>query len=405
VARLVSFGTRHSLSGNAGAQRGITAASTWVESELRRYSQESGGRLQVQRDPFVAPAGPRVPVATQMSNVLAVLPGTSDPDRLYVVSAHLDSCVCAQDPLDATSDAPGADDDASGVAAVLELARVMSRQRFAATLVFALVVGEEQGLLGSTHLAERYRQRGVAVAGMISNDIVGSSAGGPVVRLFSEGVPSNESPEQARIRRAIGGENDAPSRQLARYLASIAERHVPGIEVRLVYRRDRYSRGGDHIPFAERGYPAVRFTEMRENYQHQHQRVRREGGVQYGDLAQEVDPSYVAAVARVNAAGLAALASAPAAPRGVTIDSAPSNDTALRWQAVPGAESYRIVWRDTTAARWQEERDVGPATSATLSGLSKDDHVFAVQAVGRDGHASLPVIPEPRQLRVPGATR
>ncbi|AGY59453.1 M20/M25/M40 family metallo-hydrolase [Gloeobacter kilaueensis] len=398
IRKLVSFGTRHTLSAKAAPDRGIAPATAWVHSEFERAARQGGARLEVKLDTFVQPVSARVPVPTQMTNVLAVLPGTSDPGRIYVVSGHLDSCVCAQDVLDATSDAPGADDDASGVAVVLELARVMAKERFPATIVFAAVVGEEQGLYGSAHLAEQYRAQGAQIEGMITNDIVGSSAGRtgpPALRVFSEGVPSDESEAQAKVRRSVGGENDAPSRQLARYIQEVAGRTVPGITVEPIWRRDRYSRGGDHIPFLQNGYPAVRFTEWLEDYRHQHQRLRTKDGIQYGDLPQFVDFNYVAQVARVNAVALASLALAPAAPKAVTIDSSLSNDTKLQWQAVPGAVGYQVVWRETTAPFWNHVQSTGTATSFTLPNLSKDNYFFGVQSLDSNGHASLVSFPKP----------
>ncbi|WP_218079818.1 M20/M25/M40 family metallo-hydrolase [Anthocerotibacter panamensis] len=407
IRKLVSFGTRHTLSDTTSPTRGIGAARAWVQSQFERYRAASGGRLQVMLDRFLQEKAERVPRPTELVNVLAVLPGTTDPERIYIVSGHLDSCVCNQDILDATSDAPGANDDASGVAAVLELARVMSQMKFDATLVFAAVVGEEQGLLGAAHLAQEYRKKNANVAAMITNDIIGSSVGGNgvrdnrTVRLFSEGVPTNEAESEVRVRRSVGGENDAPSRQLARYIKETAERYVPNMEVRLVYRRDRYSRGGDHIPFLQQGYPAVRMTELSEDYRHQHQKVRAEGGVQYGDLPEFVDFDYIANVARVNGAALAALASAPAQPTGVEIDGRLSDDTTLRWQPVsaPDLAGYQIVWRDTTAATWTQSRFVGPVTGYTVSGLSKDNYFFGVQAVDKAGHTSPVSFPKPANLR------
>ncbi len=402
VRKLVSFGTRHTLSKSSDPNRGIGPAIAWAQSEFERVSRESGGRLEVRLDRFTQPKADRVPEPTELTSVMAILPGTTDPDRIYVVSGHIDSCVCTQDVLDSTSDAPGADDDASGVAVVMELARVMATQRYPATIVFMAVVGEEQGLLGAAHIAETYKNRAANVAGMITNDIVGSSAGTPpgkpVIRLFSEGVPSDESEEQVRVRRSIGGENDAPSRQLARYLKESADRYVPGIEVRLVWRRDRYSRGGDHIPFLQRGYPAVRFTEYQEDYRHQHQRVRVENGVQYGDLPEFVDFDYVARVARVNGVGLASLATAPATPREVTIDGRLSSDTTLNWKPVPGATGYRVVWRDTAASLWTDAQTVGAVTTVTLP-LSKDNYFFGVQSMDANGHVSLTSYPTPSRLR------
>jgi Zn-dependent M28 family amino/carboxypeptidase len=305
-------------------------------------------------------------------------------------------------PTDAKCDAPGANDDASGTAAVLEMARVMARYKFEATIVFMAVVGEEQGLLGSTYFAEQAKKNNMNIEAMFTNDIVGNSLGGNgvrdrrTVRVFSEGVPSNESQAEAATRRSVGGENDSASRQLARFIKETSERYVP-VKVWMVYRRDRYSRGGDHIPFLERGYAAVRFTEPNENYQHQHQNVRIENGVQYGDLPQFVDFQYIASVARVNAASLAALALSPARPRNVTVVTRLSNDTELKWEANKETDvaGYEIVWRDTTAATWTNSRAAGNVLSYVVKGMSKDNYFFGVRAVDKQGNRSPVTYPRP----------
>ncbi|MEN3330889.1 MAG: hypothetical protein V7641_254 [Blastocatellia bacterium] len=407
IKKLVSFGTRHSLSDTASDTRGIGAARRWIKSEFERYSKDSGGRLQVEFDEFTQPAVARVPKPTQIVNVVATLPGrqAESKDRLYVVSGHYDSCVCAQDVLDGTSDAPGANDDASGTAAVMEMARVMSKYEFDATLVFMTVAAEEQGLLGSTHWAETAKQKNLNVAGMITNDIIGSSRAedGHVdnkrVRLFAEGVPpAKEMSPELRAALQTGGENDLPTRQLARSIKEIAERYVAGMTVTVVYRKDRYLRGGDHSPFLERGFAAVRMTEPNEDYKHQHQKVRSEKGVQYGDLPEFDDFNYIAQVARVNAAALANLALGPAAPANVEVETAQlENDTTLRWEAgkEPDIAGYQIVWRETTAPFWQHKQFVGNVTTFTVKGLSKDNVLFGVQAVDKDGNTSVAVYPRP----------
>jgi hypothetical protein len=407
IRKLAGFYTRHSLSEVDSDTRGIGAARRWIKSEFERYSRESGGRLRVEFDEFTQQAGPRVPAATQMVNVVATLPGTQpeSKDRVYVVSGHYDSCVCAQDVLDSTSQAPGANDDASGTAAVMEIARVMSKYQFDATLVFMAVVAEEQGLLGSTHWAETARQKGIDVAAMITNDIIGSSRAedGHVdnshVRVFAEGVPPvRETSPELRTLLQTGGENDGPTRQLARYIKEIGERYVAGMHVTVVYRRDRYLRGGDHSPFLDRGIPAVRMTEPNENYKHQHQKIRVEGGARYGDLPEFVDSKYVAEVARVNAAALTSLALAPGAPSGVEVETVRlENGTTLHWEAnkEPDLAGYRVVWRETTAPFWQHSLSVGNVTRYTIKSLSKDSYLFGVQAVDKDGNASMAVYPKP----------
>jgi len=336
--------------------------------------------------------------------VVATLRGTQPESaaRTYIVSGHYDS-MCTS-PTDAVCDAPGANDDASGTAAVLEMARVMAKYEFDATIIFMTVAGEEQGLLGSTYAAEQAKTKGIDVEAMFTNDIIGSSLGGNgvrdtrTVRVFSEGVPSSEKPEEATVRRGVGGENDSSSRQLARFIKETGERYAPAMRVMMVYRRDRYLRGGDHIPFVERGFAAVRFTEPNEDYRHQHQNVRIENGVQYGDLPQYDDFNYIANVARVNAASLAALALAPARPKNVGVITARlTNDTDLKWDAnkEPDLAGYEIVWRDTTSPVWTGARSVGNVTSFTMKGMSKDNYFFGVRAVDKKGNKSPVSFPHP----------
>ena len=406
IKKLVSFGTRHSLSDTESETQGIGAARRWIKSEMERYSRESGGRLQVEFDEFTQQPVARITKAVQLVNVVATLPGkqSESKDRIYVVSGHYDSCVCNKDVLDSTSPAPGANDDGSGTAAVMEIARVMSKYEFDATLVFMTVAAEEQGLLGATHWAETAKQKNLDVAGMITNDIIGSSRAedGHVddthVRVFAEGatLPKEITPE-LRTLVQTGGENDTPTRQLARFIKEAGEKYVSGFNVTVIYRRDRYGRGGDHSPFLDRGFAAVRMTEPNEDYKHQHQEVRKVEGVQYGDLPEYVDFKYIAQVARVNAAAMAALALAPAPPTGVEVDVRLENDTNLHWQAnkEPDLAGYEIVWRETTAPFWQNKVFVGNVTKYTVKGLSKDNYLFGVRAVDRDGNASVAVYPKP----------
>jgi len=403
IRQLVSFGTRNTLSEQNDPKRGIGAARDWLYAEFLKAAETSNGRMTVEKQSYEQQKAQRVPEPTIITNVVATLKG-SQPEatnRVYVVSGHYDS-MCSS-PTDAKCDAPGANDDASGTAAVLEMARVMAKFEFDATIVFVAVAGEEQGLLGSTHFAEQAKQKNWNIDGMFTNDIVGNTLGGNgirnrnTVRVFSEGVPTNETTAEATTRRSVGGENDSPSRQLARFIKDTAEGLVPQMNVMMVYRRDRYGRGGDHIPFLERGYPAVRFTETNEEFRHQHQNVRVEKSVQYGDLPQFVDFAYVANVARVNAAALAMLAYAPARPAGVTIVSRLSDDTELRWEAnkEPDLYGYEIVWRDTTWPAWQGVKAVGNVTSFTLKGMSKDNYFFGVRAVDKEGHRSPVTFPRP----------
>ncbi|GAA2656606.1 M20/M25/M40 family metallo-hydrolase [Paractinoplanes durhamensis] len=402
IRRLVAFGTRHTLSAQDDPVRGIGAARDWIASEFERYAAESGGRMTVALDSFIQPVSSRIPVPTRITNVVATLRGSVTPERVYVVTGHYDSRVT--DVLDATSDAPGADDDASGVAVVLELARVMATRSPEATIVFAAVAAEEQGLYGSDHLAQTFKDQGVQVYGMFSNDIVGTgdahdgTANDPrTVRLFVEGVPTAETAAEANVRRSVGGENDGPSRQLGRFVHEVASTPETGMRVRQIWRRDRYLRGSDHISFLLRGYPAARFTEPRENFAHEHQDVRVVDGVQYGDLIEFCDFGYIARVARVNAAALWSLAQAPGTPRGVVIDTTQlTNETTLRWQPNPEPDltGYELLWRETTAPDWTHTLDVGSVTTATVD-LSKDNVFFGVRAVDRDGNRSPVAAPQP----------
>ena len=414
IRKLVSFGTRNTLSEQNDPKRGIGAARDWLYAEFLKAANSSGGRMTVEKQSYEQQKAPRVPQPTVITNIVATLKG-SQPEatnRIYVVSGHYDS-MCSS-PTDAKCDAPGANDDASGTAAVLEMARVMAKYEFDATIVFMTVAGEEQSLLGSTHFAEQAKQKNWDVDAMLDNDIVGNTLGGNgvrdrnEVRVFSEGVPSNETPAEATTRRSVGGENDSASRQLARFMKETSDQYVPQMKVMLVYRRDRYGRGGDHIPFLERGYPAVRFTEVNEEFRHQHQNVRVENGVQYGDLPEFVDFAYVANVARVNAAALAELAWAPARPKNVVILTARlSNDTDLKWDAnkEPELAGYEIVWRDTTSPVWTNSKAVGNVTSFTMKGMSKDNYFFGVRAIDKDGNRSPVSYPRPQGRAQPTATR
>ena len=404
IRKLVSFGTRNTLSVQDDPNRGIGAARDWLYSEFLRAAEQAGGRMTVEKQAYEQQKAARVLSPTIVTNIVATLKGNQPESvsRVYVVSGHYDS-MCGS-PTDAKCDAPGANDDASGTAAVLEMARVMAKYRFDATIVFMAVAGEEQGLLGSTHFAEQATQNAMNIEAMFTNDIIGNTLGGNgvrdrrTVRVFSEGVPSNEKPEEANIRRGVGGENDSASRQLARFVSETGELYVPNMRVKMVYRRDRYLRGGDHIPFLERGFPAVRFTEPNEEYNHQHQNVRTENGIRYGDLPEFVDFAYVANVARVNAANLALLALAPAMPKKVNILTARlTNDTDLKWDGnqEPDLAGYEVVWRETTSSVWTGSRRVGNTTSYTMKGMSKDNYFFGVRALDKQGNRSPVSFPRP----------
>ncbi|RSD25839.1 M20/M25/M40 family metallo-hydrolase [Amycolatopsis eburnea] len=399
VRRLAAFGTRHTLSAQDDPVRGIGAARDWLYAQYQQIAAASGGRLTVELQSYVQPPADRIPVPTTITNVVATLHGSTDPGRVYVVSGHYDSR--RTDVMDFTGDAPGADDDASGVAVALELARVLSTRQPAATIVFAAVAGEEQGLYGSRYMAKQFKAAGTDVQAMFTDDIVGSSRADDgtrdpfTIRLFAEGVPTAETPAEANLRRSIGGENDSPPRQLARFVKSVAENDATGMAVRVIYRRDRYLRGGDHIGFLEQGYPAARFTEPNEDFAHQHQDVRVENGVQYGDLPEFCDFPFIARVARVNGAALWSLATAPGTPKGVKIRTAAlTNDSELLWDATPGATGYEVLWRETTAPDWTHALDVGPARTAKID-LSKDNVFFGVRAVGPGGSRSPAAFPAP----------
>lgn len=400
VVRLTQFGTRHTLSSQDDPVRGIGAATAWVYAQMQEFAAASGGRMTVQKQSFVQPVSPRVPAPTTITNVIATLRGDASPERVYVITGHLDSRVT--DVMNFTSDAPGADDDASGVAVVLELARVFATRRTRGTLVFAAVAGEEQGLYGSAHMAAQMKTAGTDVQAMFSNDIVGASSAWDgtrtdphTVRLFVEGIPTTETPAETTIRQSVGGENDGPSRQLGRFVQDVAPRELTGMNIRVVWRRDRYLRGSDHISFLRNGYPAARFTEPRENFNHEHQDTRIENGVQFGDLLQFVDFDYMARVAKVNGATLWSLAQGPGTPKNLKIIAAVlTNDTTLTWDrgTDPGLAGYEVVWRETTSPVWTHRLDVGDVTTATID-LVKDNVHFGLRAVDRHGHHSPVAFP------------
>ncbi len=409
IRKLAGFGTRNTLSETESESRGIGAARRWIKRELDACSKANGGRLEVAFDTHIAPVSPRIAKPTELINVVATLPGmqAESKERIYVVSGHYDSMPTL--PTDGTTDAPGANDDASGTAASMELACVMSKYQFDATLIFMAVAGEEQGLVGARLWATQAKGRNANIAGMITNDIIGNTKGadGTVikdrVRLFAEGVPPQKDlPDEVITALRTGGENDLPTRQLARHIKSSADRFLKDIKVDVIYRRDRYLRGGDHFPFLDLGYAAVRMTEPIENWQHQHQNPRVENGKQYGDLPEFVDFDYVAKVTRVNAVALASLALAPASPRDVQMETIQlENNTTLRWKAnvEPDLAGYKIVWRDTTAPFWQHSKDVGNVTRATIDGVSKDNFIFGLVAYDKDGFESPATYPTPFRLR------
>jgi hypothetical protein len=399
IEQLVGFGTRHTLSDTKSTTRGIGAARRWVKGRFATFSRTCGGCLEVTM-PGQIFTGDRLPGPTAIADVLAIQRGTSDPDRVIVISGHIDSRVT--NPMNATSDAPGADDDGSGTAAVIEAARVLSRHKFPATLVYAVLSGEEQGLYGGKLLAQYARQHNWHVEADLNNDIVGNTSGANgvkesgYVRVFSEGTRSVETPEEATRRRYNGGEVDSPSRNLARFVSELASQYIDGFKARMIYRTDRYSRGGDQVPMLAAGYPAIRFTEAIENYNREHQDVRVESGVHYGDTPDGIDFPYLANVTRLNAVTMAALAMAPAPPPTVKIEGAVSLDTTVSWSPAAGAARYRVWWRDTTSPLWTESK-LAPAdaTALVLKSVNIDDWFFGVSSVSADGYESPVEFPGP----------
>jgi len=409
IEKLVGFGNRSTISAqdeeSIKAGKGIGAAREWIKAEFERYSKDCGGCLEVKTDGFTEPPAERIPKPTEITNVYAVLRGT-DPqqaDRIVLVTGHYDSR--NSDNLNGTDPAPGANDDASGTAVSLECARVLSKAqiKFPATIIFLTAAGEEQGLYGSRHFAQMAKQQGWKIEAVLNNDIVGGNLGADqdasVVRVFSEGLPAATTEAEIRRIRALGGESDSLSRELARYIADVGRSYEAGVKPLLIFRLDRFLRGGDHYSFNQQGFAAVRFTEFREDYNHQHQNVRKDdaNGIEYGDLPKFIDFDYVAHVARLNAATLASLASAPAPPANVKMQAKNlDNDTALTWKPSAGAAAYEVVWRSTNAADWEYVQTVSSGARATLK-VSKDNVIFAVRAVDAAGHRSLPVVPEPER--------
>jgi hypothetical protein len=388
------------LSSQTDPARGIGAATAFVTQQLQAIATTSNGNMTVQQQTFTQPAGSTLPVPTTITNVIATLQGTASPERFYVVTGHLDSRVT--DVTNADDDAPGADDDASGVACVLELARLFATHQFPGTIVFGVVSGEEQGLFGSTFMAAQMKAAGNDVQGMFSNDIIGASHSFDghkpdpfTVRMFLEGVPTNATDNQIALLKAVGGENDSLSRQLGRFVNSVAPKDLTGMDIRLIWRRDRYLRASDHVSFQGQGYSAARFTEPRENFNHEHQDVQVVNGVQLGDLIEFVDFDYVARVTGVNAAALWGLASSPGTPKNVQIHTTPpatfsgTNLTSLQWNANPetNLKGYEVVMRETTTPDWTDALPVGNVTSVTLD-ISKDNLQFGIRAVDNNGNRS-----------------
>ncbi|MFD2583714.1 M28 family metallopeptidase [Pedobacter vanadiisoli] len=401
ISKMVSFGTRNTLSDIKSKTKGIGAARNWVLGKFNQFARQSGGRLSAYLDTVTfKPDGKRVDQPTLLGNAVGILKGTDVNDkRVYVVSGHLDSRVT--DVMNRTSDAPGANDDGSGVAGVIEAARIMSQYKFPATIIFVAVSGEEQSLLGSSFMAAKAKKENWNVDAMLNNDMIGSNNSSETqiidntrIRVFSEGLPSFDLDKSAKSIRQFGLENDGKSRQLARYVKETGERYVDQLEVKLIYRNDRFLRGGDHTPFVENGFTAVRITEMNENFDHQHQDLRTEKGVKYGDLQEFMDFEYLRKNTGLNIAVLANLAKAPSAPTEVKIDVKNlSNSTYLYWKApVNGTvKGYYVLMRETSSPVW-EKKFFTSATELRLP-YSKDNYLFAVQSVGNEDNESLPVVP------------
>ena len=407
VEKLVSFGTRHTLSSQTDPNRGIGASLKWTEQEFGRYSKACGGCLTVVK-PSDTVTGRRVPTSTLVTNVFAVQRGTTNPNQVVIISGHIDSRVT--DVMDFTSDAPGANDDGSGTAAVIEAARVLSRHKFPTTIVYAVLSGEEQGLLGGKIMADYAKAQGWQVLANLNNDIIGNSCGSDGkcdaghVRVFSEGPRWQGREDLAARQRSLGGENDSPSRNLSRYLDDFADVLGLGLDVRPIWRNDRFGRGGDHTEMLNAGYPAVRLTVAIEDYDHQHQDLRTGNGTKFGDTIDEMDFDYLQKVTALNVAALAALARAPMPPA-PTAEGAVSTDTNLSWKPVAGAADYMVRWRRTDAADWEHSLrvsgkdvvtiencrapcpglDLGPWVGARLPGVRVDDWVFGVSSISQEG--------------------
>ncbi|HEX5960730.1 MAG TPA: M28 family peptidase [Rhodanobacteraceae bacterium] len=389
---LVGFGTRHTLSATTSKTRGIGAARRWVAGWFETISKGCDGCLEIVT-PSQVFTGKRMPKAgAEVMDVVAIQRGTGDPDRVIVMTAHLDSRNA--DVMDATGDAPGANDDAAGVAALIETARVLSKYKFPATLVYSADSGEEQGLYGGKIIAQYAADHGWNVEANLNNDMVGNSHGGNgvydphTIRVFSEGTKTNETLQQAAYRRYHGGGVDSPSRNIARYMQTLAEQYLDDFHVRMVYRTDRWGRSGDQVPFLEQGFPAVRLSESQEDYSHQHQNVTEVNGVKHGDVISGVDFDYLANVTRLDAITMASLAMAPMPPSGLGVKGAVAYDTTLSWKPSAGAASYKAWWRETTAPQWQHAQDAGDADAVVLKNVILDDWFFGVSAVSQDGWES-----------------
>lgn len=402
IQKLVDFGTRHTLSETESDTRGIGAARRWIYEEFNRISEACGGCLEVYYSRDTIEGESRIPDATEVVSVVAIQRGTVSPDRYVLMAGDIDSRVT--DVMDAESDAPGANDNASGVAGTLEAARVLSQHEFNGSIVYAALAGEEQGLFGGQILAKQAKEEGWRLHAVLNNDMIGNISGingvtdNTTARVFAEGTRMNESDAEARSRRFTGGEVDSPSRNLARYIDWVADRYVPNLDTMVVYRLDRFGRGGHHRPFNDLGYPGVRIMETNEHYDRQHQDLRNEDGRHFGDTIEYVDFDYAAKLTGLNAATLASMAWAPAPPVNVEIEGAVSPDTTLSWDAPSEAEDeivagYKIYWRYTDQPQWQFSRRVGKVTEYTLENVVIDNYFFGVASINEDGIESPVVFP------------
>lgn len=399
VTVLAGFGTRHTLSDTVSSTRGIGAARRWIKQEFESISRDCNNCLEVfyQKDLVKEGANARIPFDMEVVNVVAIQRGTKHPNRFIIMSGDIDSRV--SDPNDYTSDSPGANDNATGMAGALEAARVLSPYTFENSIIYTGLSGEEQGLFGGAGLAAYAKEQGWEIIGVLNNDMIGNITGVNGVvsnrdfRIFSEPVPPTETEQQRNARRFYGGEVDGISRQLARYVHKTTQTYMPGMNPMLIYRLDRFGRGGHHRPFNDAGFAGIRIMEAHENYTQQHQDIRVEDGIAYGDVLEHVNFNYAAKLTAVNAISMAALASAPPAPGNVQIGGIVEPSAKLKWDKVPGAVGYKIYWRDTTSPIWDHSRSVGDVSEHTLEGIVIDNYFFGVAALGKDGHESVVVFP------------